>query len=46
LRTFASSEVKLSEGSSWKHSSAMSAYNDAELESILGYLKVAAGAQP
>jgi mono/diheme cytochrome c family protein len=41
LRTFASSEVKLTDGSSWKHASAMSAYTDAELESILGYLKVA-----
>jgi hypothetical protein len=46
LRTFGSSEVKLTDGSAWKHASAMSAYSDAELESILGYLKIAGQPQP
>ena len=31
--------VKITEGSSWKHASAMSSYSDAELSSILSYLR-------
>ncbi len=46
LRTFMSSEVKLTDGSSWSHAKAMGAYGDGELESILSYLRVAVGAQP
>jgi mono/diheme cytochrome c family protein len=41
LRTFAASEVKVGGASNWSHNSAMAAYNDAELESILAFLKVA-----
>ncbi len=41
LRTFAASEVKLAVKSSWSHATALAAYNDTELESILGYLRVA-----
>jgi mono/diheme cytochrome c family protein len=33
--------VKLSAGTSWKHSSAMGSYSDAELSAILAYLKAA-----
>jgi mono/diheme cytochrome c family protein len=40
LRTFAAAEVKLADKSSWGHATAMAAYNDAELESILTYLRV------
>jgi cytochrome c553 len=39
LRTFSSSEVKLSNGSSWKHSSVMANYNDTDLESVLSFLR-------
>jgi hypothetical protein len=31
--------VKLTDGSTWKHSSTMAAYNDSELNSILAYLR-------
>ncbi len=31
--------VKLTEGSSWKHASAMTSYNDADLAAILSYLR-------
>jgi mono/diheme cytochrome c family protein len=33
--------VKLTDGSNWKHASAMSSYSDSELASILTYLKAA-----
>jgi mono/diheme cytochrome c family protein len=33
--------VKLTEGSSWKHASAMTGYTDAELSAILNYLRAA-----
>ena len=36
--------VKIAEGSGWKHASAITAYNDAELAAILSYLR--ATAQP
>ena len=31
--------VKLTDGSSWKHASAITSYNDAELSAILAYLR-------
>jgi hypothetical protein len=31
--------AKLTDGSNWKHSSAITSYNDAELSAILTYLK-------
>jgi mono/diheme cytochrome c family protein len=31
--------VKFSDGSSWRHSSAIASYSDAELDAILGYLR-------
>jgi mono/diheme cytochrome c family protein len=34
--------VKITDGSSWKHASVMSSYSDAELSSILTYLRIAA----
>jgi mono/diheme cytochrome c family protein len=40
LRTFAAGEVKLGGASNWSHNSAMSAYNDGELESVLAFLRV------
>jgi mono/diheme cytochrome c family protein len=33
------SAVKLADGSTWRHASVMGSYKDAELESILGYLR-------
>jgi mono/diheme cytochrome c family protein len=41
LRTFAASDVRIAERSNWSHATAMAAYKDAELESILAYLRVA-----
>ena len=41
LRTVEPSAVKIAEGSGWKHSSMLSAYNDAELASILNFLRSA-----
>jgi mono/diheme cytochrome c family protein len=41
LRTFAAAEVKIGTASNWSHNSAMAAYNDAELESVLAFLKAA-----
>jgi mono/diheme cytochrome c family protein len=35
------SAVKISDGSPWRHASVMASYKDAELESILGFLKAA-----
>lgn len=43
LRSFASAEVTLTPGSSWRHETAASLYTDAELDSIAGYLRWAAG---
>jgi hypothetical protein len=31
--------VKMTEGSNWKHASAITSYNDAELAAILSYLR-------
>jgi hypothetical protein len=31
--------LKIAEGSAWRHSSVIGAYNDAELTSILAYLR-------
>jgi mono/diheme cytochrome c family protein len=42
LRTFAPSKAKVTPGSSWRHSGPASLYTDAELESILGFLRWAA----
>jgi mono/diheme cytochrome c family protein len=39
LRTEDPARVKLSAGSTWKHSSLMGSYSDAELSAILAYLK-------
>jgi mono/diheme cytochrome c family protein len=41
LRTVDSGALKVGEGSAWHHSSVMGAYNDAELASILAYLREA-----
>jgi mono/diheme cytochrome c family protein len=41
LRTVDPSGFKVSEGSAWGHASVMTAYNDAELTSILAYLREA-----
>jgi mono/diheme cytochrome c family protein len=41
LRTVEPGEVQVAEGSTWKHSSVMATYNDAELTSILAYLRAA-----
>lgn len=46
LRTFLAKEVQFGAASNWSHNSAMSAYSDAELESILGYLHAAATEKP
>ena len=39
LHTVEPGAVTIAEGSGWKHSSVMGAYNDAELEAILTYLR-------
>ena len=39
LRTVAPGAVETADGSTWKHSSVLAAYNDAELASILVYLR-------
>jgi mono/diheme cytochrome c family protein len=41
LRTVDPGTLKVSEGSSWRHASAIGAYNDAELTSILVFLREA-----
>jgi mono/diheme cytochrome c family protein len=41
LRTVDPSALKVAEGSAWRHSAVISAYNDAELTSILGFLREA-----
>jgi hypothetical protein len=38
LRVFAPSAIKLTTGNSWQHSSAIKAYSDEELKSILLFL--------
>jgi mono/diheme cytochrome c family protein len=38
-RSLDSTAVKITDGSNWKHSSAMSSYNDGELSSILSFLR-------
>ncbi len=42
LRTFAPGAVSLKDGSDWRHSGTLSAYNDQELQSILAFLRAAA----
>jgi len=42
LRTVEPSALKVAEGTTWRHSSVIGAYNDAELRSILAYLQEAA----
>lgn len=39
LRSVDPSEAKIQDGSTWKHSSVISSYNDSELTSILDYLR-------
>jgi mono/diheme cytochrome c family protein len=46
LRTFLAAEVKLGSASNWSHNSAMAAYNDSELESVLAFLKTSSTPQP
>ena len=41
LRTVEPSALKVTEGSAWRHSAVMGAYNDAELDSILTFLREA-----
>lgn len=41
LRTVDPGALKVAEGSAWKHSAVIGAYNDAELSSILGFLQEA-----
>jgi hypothetical protein len=38
--------VKFADGSSWRHSSVIGAYKDAELDAILNYLRVATEPRP
>ncbi len=45
LRTFLAKEVQLGSVSNWSHNSAMAAYNDSELASVLAFLKVGASAE-
>lgn len=40
LRTADSSAVAISEGSAWNHASVLNSYNDAELASILEFLRL------
>jgi len=42
LRTFAPGVVTLKEGSDWRHASVLSSYSDAELQSIVAFLRAAA----
>jgi hypothetical protein len=43
LRTFPSKSIQLKEGSSnWSHASAMSSYQDADLDSVLAFLRAVA----
>lgn len=46
LRTFLAKEAQLGGVSSWSHNSAMSAYSDGDLETVLAYLKAVAAPQP
>jgi mono/diheme cytochrome c family protein len=39
LRSFTPAELKLQEGAAWTHSAAIASYKDAELASIVAYLK-------
>lgn len=39
LRTVAPADVRISDGSSWRHSSVLGTYTDAELSAILAYLR-------
>lgn len=39
LRTLAPSSVTVKDGSEWRHASALAAYSDAELQSILAFLR-------
>ncbi len=39
LRTFSSSAVKLTDGTTWQHADAIRGYNDGELEQIAAYLR-------
>jgi hypothetical protein len=39
LRSVDPSAAKIQDGSTWKHSSVISSYNDSELTSILDYLR-------
>ena len=39
LRTESPAAVQTREGSTWRHSSVIGAYNDAELSAILAYLR-------
>ena len=41
LRTVDPGTLKVTEGSAWRHASVMAAYNDAELASILAFLREA-----
>jgi mono/diheme cytochrome c family protein len=41
-RAVDSSAIEVTEGSAWKHSAAITAYNDAELAAIVSYLKAVA----
>jgi len=41
LRTVDPGALKVAEGSAWRHSAVIGAYNDAELSSILGFLREA-----
>jgi mono/diheme cytochrome c family protein len=46
LRTLAPASVQLKAGSSWRHSSVLSAYSNADLQAILAFLRAAAAKQP
>jgi len=42
LRTLAPASVQLKDGSSWRHSSVVSSYSDADLQAILAFLRATA----
>jgi cytochrome c553 len=41
LRVFSAAAAKIQEGSAWRHATAIASYSDAELESILTFLRTA-----
>ena len=46
LRTFQSEQVRIAQGSSWSHATAVQSYSDADLAAISSYLKWLASTRP